>query len=198
MTLKHAIGFAVALSALTFGAAAKADLVTFDDAAGNAILDQQLNNGQSFSDQGLSFTNNGQYYMYVWDGTSPNGNGTNANIFAGFADGDSEVITHTGGGTFNLLSFDMAISWYDPNASETILVNGVPLTITTTLTTYTLNLMGVNSVTITGVGSDTGYWLLDNLNFTTDVPEPSTIALFGAGLAAAGAFRLRRKTTKAA
>jgi hypothetical protein len=37
------------------------------------------------------------------------------NIFA-FTATDKEAITLTGGGTFNLHSSDLAISWYDPNA----------------------------------------------------------------------------------
>lgn len=97
--------------------------VTFDDAAGNAIVDQYFANGQSFSDQGLTFTSGGSY-MYVRDGSSPNSTGTNANIFAGFSSGDFEQITLTGGGTFDLQSLDMAISWYDGNPTETILING--------------------------------------------------------------------------
>ncbi len=156
---------AAASAALLSAFPAFATTVTFDDAAGNSIVDQ----AQSvFSDQGLTFTNSGTY-MYVWDGGSPNGNGTNANIFAGFSTGDFESITRTGGGAFDLVSLDLAISWYDANPTEIITVNGAPLTITQTLTTYTLNLLGVTQVDISGVPSNGGYWLADNV--TTSVPE---------------------------
>jgi opacity protein-like surface antigen len=184
---------AAAGSILAMSGAAHATVVTFDDAAGNSILDV----GQSiFTDQGLTFTNSGTY-MYVWDGTNPNGNGTNANIFAGFNTPDYETITLAAGGAFDLNSLQLAISWYDPNPTEVILVNGNPLTITDTLTTYNLNLDGVTSVTISGVPSDGGYWLADNINFDSSVPEPMTIALFGAGLLGLGALR-RRKAREAA
>jgi len=39
--------------------------------------------------------------MGVWDFSSPNSNGTNNNIFAGFNTVDYETITKTGGGSFN-------------------------------------------------------------------------------------------------
>ena len=185
-------GAALAAALATATTAAHATVVTFDDAAGNAILDQAQS---QFSDQGLTFTSNGTY-MYVWDGSSPNGNGTNANIFAGFNSGDNEVITKTGGGTFNLDSLDMAISWYDANPSETITVNGAPLTITDTLTTYNLNLNGVTSVTITGVPSNSGYWLADNIS--AGVPEPATWAVMLVGFGGLGVSMRRQRRKQAA
>jgi hypothetical protein len=68
-------------------------------------------------------------YMYVWDGSSPNGNGTPALIFAGFGSGATMTMSLTAGGTSTLNSVDMTISWYDSNPSEVITVNGNPITL---------------------------------------------------------------------
>jgi hypothetical protein len=179
---------ALAAALATAASGAHAAIITFDDPAGNAILDQDES---QFSDQGLTFTGSG-WYMYVYDGSNPNGNGTNANIFAGFSSGDFETITRTGGGAFSLNSIDLATSWYDTNSTDTVVINGAPLIISDTLTTYNLNLTDVTSVTISGVQSDSGYWLADNLNVA--VPEPATWALMLVGFGGMGAMlRMARR-----
>ena len=130
-------------------------------------------------------------YMYIWDGGSPNGNGTPALIFAGFGTGATMTMSLTGGGTFNLSSVDMTISWYDGNPSEVVLVNGNPITLIQGLQTFNLNLLGVTSVTFSDVASGSGYWLMDNVVYNA-TPEPGTLALLGSGmLAGIGALRRR-------
>jgi hypothetical protein len=85
----------------------------------------------------------------------------------------------------------MAISWYDGNPTETITVNGSPLTIDQTLTTYNLNLNNVSSVSINGFGAGL-YWTADNINYTP-APEPASLALLSMGLAALGVASRKRR-----
>jgi hypothetical protein len=140
---------------------------------------------------GLDFTFSGPGLMYVFDGTSPNGNGTPA-LILGFDTSSQVAITQTGGGAFDLNSFDMAISWYSSAISTTVNLTadflvGSPLTQTLTLIpdlqTYNLNLMGVTEVDVTGLASAGGYWVMDNVTYNAGaVPEPASLSLIGVGL----------------
>jgi hypothetical protein len=150
----------------------------------------------TISTGGLDFTGNGiscnGSFMYVWDGSSPNGNGTPALIFAGFGTGSTMTMSLTGGGAFTLNSVDMTISWYDVNPSEIINTTAGALTLIQGLQTYTLNSTGT-SVTFSDLPSGTGYWLMDNVVYNGGTtPEPGTLALLGSGMLA-GVGMLRRK-----
>jgi hypothetical protein len=128
--------------------------------------------------------------MGVWT-ANPNGNGTPSLIYTDFGGGRSVTMSLTGGGAFTLNSADLTISWYDNNTSDTVLVNGNPITLFQGLQTYNLNLTNVTSVTFSELSSGTGYWLMDNINYST-TPEPGTLALLGSGVLA-GVGLLRRK-----
>lgn len=178
---------AIALFVLV--APVSAAVITFDDPVGNSIL---YSYPAAFSDGGLTFTNKGTY-MSVWGASSPNSNLTNNLIFAGFSSGDLMSITKTGGGSFDLNSLDMSLSWYDSYSSETILINGTPITLGQGIQNYVLNLQGVTQVDITGVPSNSGYWLMDNVNTGSAVPEPTSLLLFGTGLSGIGLAAWRRR-----
>lgn len=165
------------------GGANAAVVVTFDNPAGDSIRNAVV---PSFSNQGLTFTSSGTF-MGIWN-LSPNSNGTNSNVFAGFDTGDFETITRTGGGNFSLYSFDMTISWYDTNPLEVVTINGSPIVLAQGLNTFNFgtNFENISSVVITGVPSNTGYWSLDNIVYSA-VPEPATWAMLILGFFGIGA-----------
>jgi len=186
--IKHLVGTAAMVAAflVSMTSAANAAIVTFDSHSPmNATF-------TTTSDGGLDFAFSGSGLAYIFDGSSPNSNGT-PNLVMGFTPSDSITITKTGGGLFDLSSIDMAISWYGVSNTETILVNGNSLAITDALATYSLGLMGISSVTITGLPSGTGYWLADNIVYDVgSVPEPGSLALLALGLAGMGVGRRRK------
>ena len=193
LIVRTCFALAVALIAPTATSAATVD---FDNAQGDAAL--FIPQG-TVDIQGLTFSYPG-FAMpgaaYVWDGNSPNSNGTN-NLILGFSPNDPVTITRTGGGLFNLASIDLAISWFSLASTANILVNGNPLAINQTLTTYALGLTNVSSVTITGIDTNDGYWTADNLQYRIGaVPEPATLMLLGIA-AAGGALRRRHQQSQA-
>ncbi len=156
--------------------------------------------------EGLTFTNvsnpcNGNY-MYVWDSSAPNSNGTPGLIY-GFS--SYVAVTKTGGGAFNLSNFQATISFYDTLPSDMITLtehfqgggqNVQDLTLVQGMQTFNLNLSNLVELDISGLASGTGYWLLDNINYSTSsVPEPASLVLLGSGfLTAIGT--LRRKLSR--
>ena len=166
--------------------------IDFDSAQGSAVLYQYQG---SVAIDGLTFSYPGYFspgFLTVWDGGSPNSNGTN-NLILGYSTAVPVTITRTGGGTFDLSSIELAISFYSAATTANILVNGNPLAIDTTLTAYALGLTNVSSVTITGIAD--GYWTADNLVWeSASVPEPATLLLLCVAGAGSAVRRRRRQS----
>lgn len=158
---------------------ARAAVVDFD---GYTPLDSEF---ASTSSGGLTFTSSAPCCALILSGISVVGNGTPALIFAPDPAPGAITITRTGGGAFTLVSIDLGISFFASSSADTVLVNGNPLAITATFTTYALNLTGT-AVTISGLGNDPGFWVADNIVYTAAVPEPATMALLGGGLLGLG------------
>lgn len=140
--------------------------------------------------------------MGVWTG-SPNGNGTPDLVFGynGYV-----AITQTGGGAFNLNSFDMAISWYSAATSTTVNITAdfmgggstmQTLTLIDAEQLYRLNLADVTEVDVTALSSADGYWEMDNVNFDAAVPEPGNTGLCAAAMLLLGIAAYTRKASTA-
>jgi PEP-CTERM motif len=186
----NTVGLVALLLVLGLGSA-KASEVTFDDGAN--VRDSFYT---SLADQGLTFTNHANGVMALWEGNSPGSNGTNNLIYTASATG-FVAITLTGGGQFNLHSLDLAVSWDNIAPTDTVIINGTPLAISTADTTYTLNLDNVSEVDISGLvsqGPNGVWWTADDLTFTVAaVPEPSTWAMMILGFLGVGLMAYRRK-----
>ena len=182
--------------------AAQAAVVDFDAyPAPNDFLQSFDFGGLNFAYSGVAGSYDGD--MAVWDSASPNSNGTNNLIFTDNFTANTVTISRTGGGLFDLLSIDFAISWYSTTSANSLFVNGTELFIDTTLATYLLNLNNVTSVTLTGLTDDStnvsylgGFWLADNINYdvVAPIPVPAALPLMLLALGALGVAARRRRS----
>jgi hypothetical protein len=180
----------VAITAVA-GGTAHATIVDFENL---------INNGAGFTHFGptvnsggfdfTSVTQVGSDAIAAWTATSPSYTGSTA-IFANYFT-DSLDMTAAGGAEFSVTSIDMADVFLNPSG-DTITFTGtlpdlstvqeqVVLTNGSTLDTYALTMMnGIIRMNINDSLSNDVQ--LDNINATA-VPEPATLAVLGAGIAA--------------
>jgi hypothetical protein len=190
---------------LTHASLAFASIITFDDpvTAGlvessrggnyaNFFRDVDYNGSSSYSVGGFTFSvNNGQFYLDNGGDNVIRGDGSNMLNFTQYNSVNPVsflTITKTGGGLFDLYSFDAVISYYNDNSAETIKVNNEPITITQSIQTFAIDAKSVSQVTISSIATGQ-YFAIDNVN---SVPEPSTGLLVVLGL---GAVLLKRRKT---
>ena len=190
----------LALSLCLAAPAAQATVVDFDAYPAPADFLQSFDfGGLNFAYSGVAGSNDGD--MAVWTPNSPNSNGTNNLIFADNGTASTLTISRVGGGLFDLLSIDFAISWYSSTLTNSLFANGNEIFIDTTLATYLLNLTNVTAVTLTGLTDDSfvqdsllnGMWLADNIVYdVAAVPVPAALPMLLLALGGLGVVARRR------
>ena len=182
--MKLRILAAMAAFATLAAGAASAAILTFDDLTGGV----SFSNGSELDYNGFTFS--GSARNYVWYANSPNSNGT-TNLIGGYS--STLTIARSDGGLFNFTGADLAISWYNANPAQSIIINGVSIGLTQTLTSLDFSFFGVDSISI--VGFRNGYWTGDNFRLSA-VPVPASLPLLAAGLV--GLRIVARRKRKAA
>jgi hypothetical protein len=183
-------------------------LIDFEDLG--VSVGTQLNTGSGVSQNsgGFTFTPGpittgpNDSHFHNQDGFGDNG-GTN------FGSHDDFVMTEMSGDTFSLYSFDFEAFISDGNISvvgnlsgggsisQTFISDGFASAFGGTAT-YQTFLFGSGWENLTSAnfnyqGNGSSGFFVDNINTTAPVPEPSTMLLFGAGLAGLIGFRRRKR-----
>ena len=146
--------------------------------------------GSTYASQGVTF--GPSCYFYPEDSNYPASSGVNS----AYCDPLPEQIDFSSavsnvGAYFNAYEDDITFSAFGAGGligsitiSETTQPNPAPLY-------YELSYSGIEYVTLSTFGSSE-YYNFDDLTFTSSVPEPGTLALFGIGLLGMGLSRRRK------
>ena len=196
MNVRNSLKVAAAAAIVALSGAAHATVVDFNSLAGQGFAFL----GTSFSDDGLTFTSTDENMFYWGHGSSeiadPNGTTMSENFQQTPID-----VALTAGGAFTLNSVDLADVYNQGTAVDVLLtyVDGtgshdVTLNVAAArgLQTFQLGYAGVTSFSLTG---ENFWYQMDNISYSTPtaVPEPGSIGMMLAGLAAIGVVARRRK-----
>ena len=171
---------------------------TVDFAPLTSYYDGTAGDGATYMEGGLTFTSPGQLRNWgTW--RDWNADPLGAVLYDNYA--AAVTITKAAGGSFTLVSFDLADLFNDGSGGPMPFkyTDGAGLHITTLilddrigLQTFQFNFNGLTSFSVGGSGF---FFQLDNVvvDGVTAVPEPATFALLMAGLGAVGLVTRRRK-----
>lgn len=172
---------------------------TVDFAPLTSYYDGTAGDGATYLEGGLTFTSptGGLKNWGTW--RDWNADPLGAVLYDNYA--SAVTIAKTAGGSFSLVSFDLADLFNDGSGGPMPFsyTDGAGLHITTLLLdnqfglqTFFFNFNGLTSFSVGGSGT---YFQLDNVvvDGVTAVPEPATCALLIAGLGAVGVMTRRRK-----
>lgn len=186
-----------------FTVSVQATIIDFDDlpnetsqgAIGDSYMGFDWNNGETT----INYVTGRNLPTSGYEGLDPYGN-----VAWGYGYDLQQWMDLIGSGTFTLNTIDWRSAWdeiqtiqlYGKNNGSTLY--SYSFTAFSSMTTTTnLNWSGIDSLWISASG--TSQWTMDNIVINNQpIPEPTTVALLGIGLAglAGGAVRRRLKKTK--
>jgi len=147
--------------------------------------------GNYYASEGVIFTT--PWYAYIEDSNYPASSGKYSAVGSPFP-AEMEFLDPVSdvGAYFNNYFAALTFSAFD--SSGLLGTIGIPTQPTPGPIFYELPFSGIERVTLSGPTDSEKFYNMDDLTFTTAVPEPATLALFGIGLAGMGFARKKRKS----